>query len=289
MNAFEFHAPDSLAEVFELLGRYGDDARLIAGGTALVILMRQNLVRPSAVISLRRLSELNGIDAEDGGLHIGALATHREVETSPLVAARLPVLVDTLRHVATIRIRNVGTLAGNLAHADPNQDPPATLIALGASVEVRSARGQRMIPLDEFFTDYYETALAPGDVVTGVRVPGLSDRSAAAFTKFLPRTADDYATVSVAAVLTLDEAGQTCRDVRLALGAAGSTPIRARQAETVLRGQPLTDEAIREAAATARTEVDPISDIRGSADYKRDMAEVWVRRTIQRALGQGTG
>src|SRR5947209_8076854 len=156
MNSFDYFAPDTLNEVFDLLGRYGDDAKLIAGGTALVILMRQNLVRPSAVVSLRRLRELGAIEAANGGLRIGALATHREVEVSPLVAERARVLSETIRHVATIRIRNVGTLGGNLAHADPNQDPPATLIALGASVELASAQGTRQVPVDEFFTDYYE-------------------------------------------------------------------------------------------------------------------------------------
>jgi carbon-monoxide dehydrogenase medium subunit len=286
MNAFDYFAPDSLPEVFDLLGRYGDEAKLIAGGTALVILMRQNLVRPSAVVSLRRLKELGGIDAEDGGLRIGALATHREVEVSPLVRERAGVLSETLRHVATIRIRNVGTLGGNLAHADPNQDPPATLIALGASVELASRQGRREVPVDEFFTDYYETALQPGEVVTAIRVPGLPTRAAAAFSKFLPRSADDYATVSVAAVVSLDESGQRCQDVRIGLGSAGSTPIRARQAEDALRGQELTDQNLRQAAAVAKTEVDPISDIRGSAEYKRDMAEVWVRRTLERALGR---
>jgi aerobic carbon-monoxide dehydrogenase medium subunit len=286
MNSFDYFAPDSLAEVYDLLGRYGDDAKLIAGGTALVILMRQNLVRPSAVVSLRRLNELAGIEAENGGLRIGALATHRQVEVSPLVAERTRVLSDTIRHVATIRIRNVGTLGGNLAHADPNQDPPATLIALGATVELSSAQGSRRVPLDEFFTDYYETALQPGEVVTAIHVPGLPSRAGAAFSKFLPRTADDYATVSAAVVVTPDESGQKCQEVRIALGSAGSTPIRARQAEDALRGQELTDANLRAAAAVAKTEVDPISDIRGSADYKRDMAEVWVRRTLERALGR---
>src|ERR687885_2354652 len=149
MTPFDYFAPDSLPEVFEHLGKYGDDAKLIAGGTALVILMRQNLVRPSAVVSLRRIRELGGISAQNGGLRIGALVTHREAEVSPLVSERTRVLAETLRHVATIRIRNVGTLGGNLAHADPNQDPPATLIALGATVELASQNGSRSLPVDE--------------------------------------------------------------------------------------------------------------------------------------------
>jgi carbon-monoxide dehydrogenase medium subunit len=214
------------------------------------------------------------------------LVTHREAEVSPLVGERARVLAETLRHVATIRIRNVGTLGGNLAHADPNQDPPATLIALGAAVELAGRQGTRSVPVDEFFTDYYETALQPGEVVTAIHVPGMAPRSVAAFSKFLPRTADDYATVSAAVVVTPDESGQRCQEVRIGLGSAGSTPLRARQAEDALRGQALTDDNLRAAAAVAKTEVDPISDIRGSAEYKRDMAEVWVRRTLERALGR---
>lgn len=286
MNRFDYAAPTSLYEVFVLLERHGDDARLIAGGTALIILMRQRLVQPSLLVSLGRVPGLAGIDTYDGGVRIGALATHREVETSALVRERLPVLADTLRHVATIRIRNVGTLGGNLAHADPNQDPPATLIALGASVVLASAHGERVVSIDEFFTDYYETALRPGEVLRAIRVPTPPPGSAAVFRKFLPRTADDYATVSVATVLRLDASGERCEDVRLALGAVGATPIRARQTEAALRGQPLTPQAIRAAAAEVAADIDPITDVRGSAEYKRDMAEVWVRRCLEQAAAE---
>ena len=286
MTPFEFRTPASLEETFDLLEQYGDDARLLAGGTALVILMKQRLVRPAALISLSRVPDLSGVAAQDGGVRIGALTTHRGAETTPLVRERLPVLAETLRHVATIRIRNVGTLGGNLAHADPNQDPPVTMIALGASVELAARSGERVVPVEEFFTDYYETALQPGEVVRAIDVPGLPPRSGAVYTKFLPRTADDYATVSVAAVVSLDEAGERCRDLRVALGSVGSTPIRARQVEDVLRGQSPTDATIREAAAAVKNEVDPISDIRGSADYKRDMAVVWVRRTLEQAFSR---
>ncbi len=297
MIRFDYRAPASLDEMFGLLEEYGDEAKLIAGGTALVILMKQRLVRPSVLVSLAGIEALRGIEAANGdpsagsgqGLRIGALTTHREAETSELVRDRLPVLADTFRKVATVRIRNVGTVGGNLAHADPAQDPPATLIALGASVELTSASGQRAVPIEDFFTDYYETALQPAEIVRAIRVPSLPGRSGAVFHKFLPRTADDYATVAVATVISLDEAGQACRDVRIGLSAVGSTPVRARQTEAALRGQPLTEERIREAAAVVKSEVDPISDIRGSAEYKRDMAEVWVRRTLQQAVAQARG
>jgi carbon-monoxide dehydrogenase medium subunit len=285
MTPFEFRSPASLQEALGLLREHGDDAKLIAGGTALVILMKQRLVRPAVLVSLQRVAELRGVEAYDGGVRIGALTTHREAENAPLVRDRLPVLAETLRHVATVRIRNVGTLGGNLAHADPNQDPPPTLIALNASLELVSADGERVVPVDEFFTDYYETALQAGEVVRAIRVPGLPARSKAAYTKFLPRTADDYATVAVSVVVTTDESGQRCEDARIALGSVGSTPVHATAVEAALRGQPLTPDVIRAAAAEVKAEVDPITDILGSSEYKRDMAEVWVRRTIERALG----
>jgi carbon-monoxide dehydrogenase medium subunit len=284
MTPFDYRAPESLEEAFELLDEYGDEARLIAGGTALLILMRQRLVQPSALVSLSRVPGLSGVKIDDGSVRIGALTTHREAEISSLVRERLSALADTLRHVATIRIRNVGTLGGNLAHADPNQDPPATLIALGASAELASARGERLVPLEEFFTDYYETALRPGEILKSIVVPMPSSRTHAVFEKFLPRTADDYATVAVAVAVTLDASGERCEDVRIVLGSAGPTPVRAGEAEAVLRGQALSDQAIRAAAEQVKSEVEPVSDIRGSAEYKREMAEVWVRRALERAV-----
>jgi aerobic carbon-monoxide dehydrogenase medium subunit len=289
MNRFDYHVPASLDETFGLLDKLGEDARLVAGGTALIILMKQNLVRPAALVSLARVPGLSGVATENGGVRIGATTTHRAVETSEPVRSRLPVLAETMRRVATMRIRNVGTLGGNLAHADPNQDPPVTLIALGASVELAAAGGERTVPVEEFFSDYYETVLRPGELVKAIHVPGLPARAGAVYQKFLPRTADDYATVAVAAVVSLDESGERCQDLRLALGSVGPTPVRARAAEAVLRGQVPTPEAIREAAAAVAAEVDPITDIRGSADYKRDMAVVWARRTLEQAFAQAKG
>jgi aerobic carbon-monoxide dehydrogenase medium subunit len=227
---------------------------------------------------------LNGIEVKDGGLRIGGLATHREVETSSLVRRRLPLLAETYHHVATIRVRNMATVGGGLAHADPNQDPPPTLIALGATVKATSASGSRVIPLDEFFTDYYETLLKPDEIITEVFVPKLAANSGGAYLKFLPRTADDYATVSAAAVLTLDKNKKTISDVRIALGSVGVTPIRATAAEAVLRGQPVKAEAFAEAGEKAKEAVDPVSDFRGSAAYKKDMAAVFVRRALEKAL-----
>jgi len=284
MMPFEYRTPKNLKEVHASLKEFGTDARLISGGTALVIMMKQRLVRPSCLVSLRSVRGLNGIEVKDGGLSIGGLATHRDVETSSLVHRRLPVLSETYHHVATIRVRNTASVGGGLAHADPNQDPPPTLIALGATVKAISANGSRVIPLDEFFTDYYETVLNPDEIITEVFVPKLPPNSGSAYLKFLPRTADDYATVSAAAVLTLDKSKKTISDVRIALGSVGTTPIRAKDAEALLRGQPVKPEAFREAAEKAKEAVDPVTDFRGSAGYKKEMAGVFVRRALEKAL-----
>lgn len=286
MIPFEYRTPKSLKEVHGTLQEFGSDAKLIAGGTALVIMMKQRLVRPTCLVSLRSVRGLNGIELKNGGIAIGGLATHRAVETSPLIRRRLPMLAETYHHVATLRVRNMATVGGGLAHADPNQDPPPSLIALGATVKAVSANGTRVIPLDEFFKDYYETILNPDEIITEVMVPKLPPNSGAAYIKFLPRTADDYATVSAAALLTLDKTRKTIADVRIALGSVGVTPIRAKAAEDLLRGQPVKAEAFAEAGEKAKEAVDPVSDFRGSAAYKKDMAGVFVRRALEKALAE---
>ena len=284
MIPFEYRTPKNLKEVNATLQEFGSDAKLIAGGTALVIMMKQRLVRPSCLVSLRSVRGLNAIELKNGGISIGGLATHREVEGSSLIRRRLPMLAETYHHVATLRIRNMATVGGGLAHADPNQDPPPSLIALGATVKATSAKGSRTISLDEFFKDYYETVLGPDEIITEVMVPKLAPNTGAAYIKFLPRTADDYATVSAAAVLTLDKTNKTIADVRIALGSVGVTPIRATAAEDLLRGQPLKSEAFAAAGEKAKEAVDPLSDFRGSAAYKKDMAAVFVRRALEKAL-----
>lgn len=284
MIPFEYFTPKSLKEAQTNLGQYGTDAKLIAGGTALTIMMKQRLVRPTCLISLRSVRGLNNIAQKDGGLRIGGLATHREVETAPLVRRRLPLLADTYRHVATVRVRNMATVGGGLAHADPNQDPPPTLMVLEAIIKASSIHGTREIPVDGFFTDYYETVLKPEEIITEIFIPGPPPNSSGAFLKFLPRSADDYATVSAAALVTLDRSKKVFADVRIALGSVGTTPIRARAAEAVLRGQPVKAEALREAGEKAKEAVDPVSDFRGSAAYKKEMAGVFVRRALETAL-----
>jgi carbon-monoxide dehydrogenase medium subunit len=282
---FEFHRPESLDEVFGLLERYGEDARLMAGGTALVLQMKQRLAQPSHVVGMRRLAGLDALEETDDGIRIGALCTQRKVEDSPLVKERLPLLAETLGRVATPRIRNMATIGGGLVNGDPNQDPPPSLIALGASVELVSSAGSRTVPVEALFRDYYETDVQPGEVLASVTVPPQPADSGWAYLKFLPRTADDYGTVSVAAVISR-EADGSCRDARIVLGSVGVTPVRAYDAESLLRGGNLSEDSIRAAAATVRDAVDPLDDFRGSAEYKRDMAEVFTRRAVTAAKGQ---
>src|SRR5712691_11068538 len=286
MNAFDYRAPRTVDEALVILREYGDEARVIAGGTALVTMMRQHLVRPGCLVSLRDVQGLDRIEAANGTLRLGALVTHREAETSPLVRERIPVLAETFRRVATIRIRHMATLGGALAHADPNQDPPVTLMALGARVEIRGPGSRREMPIEDFFRDYYETALAPGEVVTGVIVPVLSAASGAAFLKFLPRTADDYATVAVAATVTMEPDGERCREARIALGAVGVTPLRGRAAEALLVGERLGEGLLHAVGEAAKGEVDPLGDHRGSAAYKREMTAVMVGRALTQAWAE---
>jgi carbon-monoxide dehydrogenase medium subunit len=283
MNPFEYREPDTLEEALALVHNLGEDARVIAGGTALVIMLKQRLVMPDCLISLRKLHTLNRLETTNGELRLGALMTHRAVETSSLIRSRIPVLAETYRQVGTLRIRNVATVGGGLAHADPNQDPPATLMALDARVQLAAVTGRREVELAEFFTDYYETVREPDELATEVIVPIPKPHSGSVYLKFLPRTADDYATVGVAASVCLDPATGTCQECRIAMACVAPTPVRAREAETLVRGQRLTPELAREAGAAAQRLTDPISDFRGSADYKRAMAGVFVRRALEQA------
>ena len=278
--SYDYHEPGSLDDALTLLARHGDDAQLMAGGTATVLLIRQGLLRPAHVVSLRAIRGLNEIArTADGGLRIGAMATHRAVERSAAARAYSPALVDAFASVATVRIRNQATVGGNLAHADPAQDPPPMLAALGARVTIRSPRGEREQPVETLAVDHFTTSLAHDEIITAVVLPPIAAGTREVYLKLLPQTADDYATVSVAATLRFADDG-TVADARVVLGAVGPTPIRASRVEEALRGARPTPARITEAAALVRDEVDPLDDLRGSAEYKRDMAAVWTARAL---------
>jgi carbon-monoxide dehydrogenase medium subunit len=283
MNAFQFLTPSTLEEALALLDEHGGDAKVMAGGTALVIMLKQRLLVPDVVISLDRVPGLADIAVEQNRLYLGGLVTHRAAEQALPLRQHVPVLADTYHHVATIRIRNVATVAGSLAHADPNQDPPITLLALDAQVRIASADGQRDVALSDFFTDYYETVLEPEELITGIYLPLPEPHTGSAYCKFLPRSADDYATVGVAASVRINPDTGAAEDCLIAMGCVGVTPLRAMEAEAMVRGQVRTEALLREAGAVAKAVTDPISDTRGSAAYKRDMAGVFVKRALDQA------
>ena len=283
MRDFIYHAPTSLDEALSLLEQYGEDARPIAGGTAMVNLLKQNLVYADHLVGLGKVPGLRGITRSNGDLRIGALTRHREVERSADVAEAAPLLQEAYSRVATVRIRNMATVGGGLTHADPAQDPPPALMTLGARAVLASPGGTRELPVEDLFVDYYETALQPGELLTEVIVPAQPSDARAVYLKFLPRTEDDYATVAVAALARVEDG--VCADVRVALGAVAPTPVRATAVETALQGQPVTGDAIRSAAEAVAEQVDPLADFRGSSEYKRDMAVVFTRRALEQVLG----
>ncbi len=287
MRDFYFHTPQTIGEALALLQEHGDDARPIAGGTAMVNLMKQSLVFANHLVSLQHIPGLRDITLSDGELHIGALVTHREVETSALVKERLPFLSEVYSKIATVRIRNVGTVGGGLAHADPAQDPPPGLMVLGAQARLVSQRGERVLPVEELFRDYYETAIAPDEILTELIVPTQDAPNArntsAVYLRYLPRTEDDYPTVGVAAMARVEDG--RCQDVRVALNAVAPTPVRANAVEDALRGQSINANALEDAAELVREYLDPLDDFRGSAEYKRDMSVVFTRRALEQVLG----
>jgi len=279
MRPFEYVEPETLDEALALLADDPEDTLVMAGGTALVILMKQDLIRPARVIGLRKLSQLRAVDTADG-LRLGALATHGALARSAAVRAHEAALARTFAAVATVRIREQATLGGNLAHADPAQDPPVTLLALDATAVAMSKARARRIPLDALFVDVFETSLEPDELLLRVEVPPLPAGARATFQKFLPTTHDDYATVAVATVVATDASG-ICTHARIALGGAGPVPLRAYDAERSLVGRRLDDGTIREAATLAAAATDPIADLRGSAAYKRAIAGVWTARALR--------
>lgn len=284
MTPFIYLEPTSLDEALEFLARHGDEAKLMAGGTALVNLMKERLVEPAIVIGLRAIKHLTRVE-EQGVLRVGSLATLQALATSATVQAAAPLLAEACGHVATVRVRSMATLGGALAHGDPHLDMPPAVIALDGRISIRSRRGQREVPADQFFTGYFETALEPDELVTDIVLPAQPAHSGAAFIKFLSATQDDYATVSVAVRVVLDESG-AMSDARVALGSIGLTPVRAVTVENALHGRLPGDAVFREAAALVLDAIEPIANFRGSVAYKRDMAVVHVRRALAQAAAR---
>ena len=279
------HAPTSLDEASQTLARYQGEARAIAGGTALVLMLRQGLIRPPALVRLDRVRGLDSISIEDGMLRIGALATLRDVSASPLVAQHVPVLAEACRLVANVRVRNAATIGGNVCEADYASDPPGVLVALDARVRTRRGGATRDVAVADLITDFYENSLAPDELVSDVLVPIPPPDTRAVYLKFITRSAEDRPCLGVTALVQLNSEGRIA-DARVAVGAVAGKPLRLPDVEATAHGQQPSDELFREIGRRYAESVDPVGDVRGSTEYRKDMVAVFVRRAL-RAAGNG--
>ena len=287
-GSFDYMVAHSVDEAVALLDQHGDEAKILAGGQSLIPLLRFRLARPSILIDINRVEGLEYIQETDGVLHIGAMTREADLDSSSLIRDRYPILLDTSSGVADPVVRNWATVGGNIAHADPANDHPATMLALGARVVARGPVGERVIPIDEFFTDMtFETVLKPNEVLTEIRIPAPTERSGGAYFK-LERKVGDYAIAGVAAYITLDSNGNVSY-AGIGLTNVGSTPIKARDAEHSLLGKPLDDASIHQAADLAAAASQPASDTRGPAEYKRGMVRTLTVRALRKALARATG
>jgi len=279
MRPFELLEPRDITEACSLLAEHKEKAKIVAGGQSLLVLLKARLIAPRYLINIKGFSGLEHIQENSNGIRIGALVTHRAIETSPLIRERLLMLAEMEGRVASVQIRNWGTIGGNLCHADPAGDPAPALIALGAKVKVRSVRGEREIPMEEFFVDYLESALEADEILTEIQLPYPLPGTGGAFIKEAVRFGD-MAIASVAAVVTLERG--VVKDARLVLGAVGSTPIRAKEAEKAIIGNMVAD-VLEDACRTAAGEAKPVADIYGSVEYKRHLVKVITKSVLTEA------
>lgn len=281
---FQYYAPSTVEEVLSLLSQHGYDAKVLAGGQSLVPTMNFRLAQPAVIIDLNRIPELSFVKPEDaGGLHMGAMARQREAEHNPLFAERAPLVYETMPHIAHPQIRNRGTFGGSIAHADPAAELPAVMSALGARFKVRKVSGERWVPVDEFFSGMFTTALAPEELLTEIIIPPLPSRSGWAFRE-IARRHGDYALVGVAVVVTMDD-NNCCRQARIVFLSVGDGPVEAREAAKVLVGETPSEETIRVAAETAAgVDIDPGNDIHASATYRRHLAKVLTVQALMQAF-----
>jgi carbon-monoxide dehydrogenase medium subunit len=281
---FKYYAPTTLEEALAYLAEYGYDAKALAGGQSLIPTMNFRLAQPSVLVDLNNIPELFYIHPnENGGLRMGAMTRESQVEHSPLVAERAPLLHETMPHIAHPQIRNRGTVGGTLAHADPAAELPAVSVALKGRFRLRNQAGERWVAADEFFIGFFTTALEPDELLVEIALPPMPARTGWSFQE-IARRHGDYALVGVAAVVTLDDRDR-CQQARLVFLSVGDGPVEARQAAETLKGQALTPEAIQAAAETAaRADVDPGSDIHASAEYRRHLVQVLTLRALEQAL-----
>jgi len=279
--AFEYFAPTSLDEAVSILQRFGDEAKVLAGGQSLIPVMKLRIASPGALVDINRIEGLDRLEQENGHLVIGALVRHRTCERSELLRGRYGVLGAAAPLISDPIVRNRGTVCGSLAHADPQGDWGSALLALGAELLVRGTDGSRTVPLDDFLLGPFMTTLGPAEVIAEVRVPDPGPRAGGTYLK-LERKVGDFATAAVAAHVSLD--GDTVARAGIALTGVGARNIRAAEAETALAGAEPTEDAIREAARLAAEAADPVSDHRGSADYKRNVVRIFTERGLRTAV-----
>jgi aerobic carbon-monoxide dehydrogenase medium subunit len=280
-SVFEYLRPQTIPESIGFLKRYGDDAKILSGGQSLIPMMKLRLARPAYLIDINRISGLSYIREEGGYLRIGGLTREADLETSSLIKSKYPILADTSRVIADPQIRNMATVAGNLAHGDPANDHPATMLALRAEIVAIGPKGERVLPVDGFFVTLFTTQLEHDEIVTEIRVPVPPAHSGGAYLK-LERKVGDFATAAVAAQLTVDGGG-ACQRAGIGLTNVGATPIRATKAEEFLRGKKLDEATIGVAAQLAAEEAQPSSDLRGPEEYKRGLVKELTRRSLKRA------
>ena len=286
-RSFEYYSPRSLDEAIALLQKLGPEAKLLSGGQSLIPMMKLRLLSPDHIVDINRIPGLDYISESDGQLKIGALAREHELESSEVVKTKLPILHDTAKVIADPLVRSQATVCGNLAHGDPANDHPATMLALGATVVATGPKGTREIGIEDFFPGLFTTALEPEEILTEIRIPLPPPRSGGTYLK-LERKVGDFATAGVAVQLTLDESG-ACKRAGLGLTNVGMTPIKAVKAESFLNGKQLDDATIQQAAEIAASESEPMDDIRGSAEYKRDLVRVLTARALTTALNRAKG
>ena len=280
--AFEYHAPSTIDEATALLTKLGDDAKVLSGGQSLIPLMKLRLASPAHLVDINAIPGLSGIREADGFLRIGALTRESELEESEIVRNRYPLLHDTSKVIADPVVRNLATVGGNLAHGDPANDHPATMLALGAEVVAVGPKGERRVPIASFFTGPFETTLKPDEILVEVRIPVPPARSGGAYLK-LERKVGDFATAAVAAQVTLGTNG-ACEYVGIGLTNVGLTPIKATRAEAALKGKAPDEATITRAAELAAEVAEPSEDLRGSVEYKKDLVRILTARALRKAV-----
>jgi carbon-monoxide dehydrogenase medium subunit len=284
--SFEYFRPKAIGEAIALLQQHGDEAKILSGGQSLIPMMKLRLARPGYIIDINEIPGLRYIKEEDGYLKIGGLTHEADLEASDLIHSKYPIILETASFIADPQVRNMATVGGNLAHGDPANDHPATMLALGAQVVATGSREQRVIPVKDFFLSLFTTALRHDEILTQIRVPIPPPRSGGAYFK-LERKVGDFATVGVAVQVMLDDKG-ACKRAGIGLTNVGPTPLKATKAEDFLKGKTLDESHTRRAAQLAAEDAQPSADLRGPAEYKAAMVKELTRRALARALARAS-